>query len=47
VSFGLCLPVSHSHPYNNVLLNKDIEQNREADEPAQPKLPILKTSLSL
>ena len=47
MSFGLCLPVSHSHPYNNVLLNKDIEQNREADEPAQPKLPILKTSLSL
>jgi hypothetical protein len=38
VSFGLCLPVSHSHPYNNVLLKRKTEQNKEDDEPAQPKL---------
>jgi hypothetical protein len=41
------LPASRLHPHN-VSLNRNILiNNEEADLPNQPKVPILKTSLSL
>jgi hypothetical protein len=40
------LPVSHLHP-DNVLFNRNIIINADADLPRKSKVPILKTSLSL